>query len=91
MIKDTEQDLVLAPGLYWRLFLQPKLREKLCLKYPHKKIVLDDTSIVVTVPQVDKQFVKTDIDWPDIEKQLLEWDHHFLAGKKLKLVISLTI
>ena len=91
VIKDTEQDLVLAPGFYWRLFLQPKLREKLCLKYPHKKIVLDDTSIVVTVPRVDKltrQFAKTDIDWPDIEKQLLEWGHHFLAGKKLKLMIS---
>ncbi|CAK41748.1 hypothetical protein CBS115989_3613 [Aspergillus niger] len=91
VIKDTEQDLVLAPGFYWRLFLQPKLREKLCLKYPHKKIALDDTSIVVTVPRRDKltrQFDKTDIDWPDIERQLLEWGHHFLAGKKLKLLIS---
>ncbi|RAK96160.1 uncharacterized protein BO80DRAFT_313732, partial [Aspergillus ibericus CBS 121593] len=49
VIKDTEQDLVLVPEFYWRLFLQPKLRENLCLKYPHKKIALDDTSIVVTV------------------------------------------
>ncbi|KAI9041044.1 uncharacterized protein KD926_007460 [Aspergillus affinis] len=93
VIKDTEQDLVLAPGFYWRLFFQPKLREKLCLKYPHKKIALDDTSIVVTVPRRDKltrQFGKTDIDWPGIEKQLLEWGYHFLAGKKLKLMISAT-
>ncbi|PGH02176.1 hypothetical protein AJ80_08899 [Polytolypa hystricis UAMH7299] len=73
VIKDTEQDLVLAPGFYWRLFLEPKLREKLCAKYPHRKIVLDDTSIVVM---------------PDIEKQLSEWGHHFLAGKRLKLIIS---
>ena len=51
VIKDTEQVLVLASGFYWKLFLQPKLNEKLCLKYPHTKIVLDDTSMVVTVCQ----------------------------------------
>ncbi|KAL4866678.1 hypothetical protein BDV12DRAFT_187221 [Aspergillus spectabilis] len=44
VIKDTEQDLVLAPGFYWRLFLQPKLREKLDAKYLHKRIVIDDTT-----------------------------------------------
>ncbi|KAL4872345.1 hypothetical protein BDV12DRAFT_193439 [Aspergillus spectabilis] len=73
VIEDTEQDLVLAPGFHWRLFLQPKLREKLDAKYPHKKLVIDDTSIMLTVPRVDKvdqQFPKTDINWPEIEKQL---------------------
>lgn len=91
MIKDTEQDLVLTPGFHWRLFLQPKLREKLDAKYPHQKLVIDDTSIMLTVPQVDKvdrQFPKTDINWPEIEKQLYEWGHHFLSGKRLKLIIS---
>ncbi|KAL4937299.1 hypothetical protein BDV06DRAFT_227080 [Aspergillus oleicola] len=91
VIKDTEQDLVLAPGFYWRLFLQPKLREKLDAKYPHKKIVIDDTSIMLAVPRVDKvdqQFPKTDINWSEIEKQLFEWGHHFQAGKKLKLIIA---
>jgi hypothetical protein len=91
VIKDTEQNLVLAPGFYWRLFLQPKLREKLCHKFPHRKIVLDDTSIVMSVPRLDKvdrQFPQSDINWPEIEKQLSEWGHHFLAGKRLKLIIA---
>lgn len=91
MIKDTEQDLVIAPGFYWRLSLQPNLREKLCFKYPRKKIALDDTSIVVTVPwhgKLTRQFDKTDVDWPDVVRQLLEWGHHFLAGKKSNLLIS---
>jgi hypothetical protein len=91
VIKDTEQNLVLAPGFYWRLFLQPKLREKLCHKFPHRKIILDDTSIVMSVPwldKVDRQFSKSDIDWPEIEKQLSEWGSHFLAGKRLKLIMA---
>jgi hypothetical protein len=68
-----------------------KLREKLCHKFPHKKIVLDDTSIVMSVPRLDKvdgQFPKSDINWPEIEKQLSEWGHRFLAGKRLKLIIA---
>ncbi|KAF9884069.1 hypothetical protein FE257_002299 [Aspergillus nanangensis] len=91
VVEDTEQNLVLAPGFYWRLFLQPKLREKLCRKYPHKNILSDDTSVVASVPRLEKltrQFPKTDIDWPDIEKHLFDWGHHFLAGKRMKLVIS---
>ncbi|KAL4763395.1 uncharacterized protein BDW70DRAFT_148555 [Aspergillus foveolatus] len=91
VIKDTEQNLVLAPGFYWRLFLQPKLREKLCHKFPHRKIILDDTSIVMSVSwldKVDRQFSKSDINWPEIEKQLSEWGSHFLAGKRLKLIIA---
>lgn len=80
------KDLVLAPGFYWKLFLQLKLI-KLFLKYLYKKIVLDDTSIVVTVSRCDKlsrQFILTGIDGPDIERQLLEWGHHFFAGKGIE-------
>ncbi|KAL3489585.1 hypothetical protein BJX62DRAFT_226498 [Aspergillus germanicus] len=60
--------------------------------YPYKKIALDDTSIVVSVTRLPdkltRQFDKTDFDWPAIENQLLEWGHHVLAGKRMKLIIS---
>lgn len=92
VVKDTEQDLVLASGFYWRLFLQPKLKELLCRKYPHKSIICDDTSIVVSVTRhqdkLTRRFDQTNIDWPAIEKQLFEWGPLFLAGKKMKLIIS---
>lgn len=91
--KDTEQDLVLAPKFHWRLFLQPKLNELLCRKYPQKKIISDDTSVTVSVNQHNqrnliRRFDRTDVDWPAIEKQLLDWGDLFLAGKKLRLNIS---
>ncbi|KAI7968770.1 hypothetical protein EIK77_002380 [Talaromyces pinophilus] len=93
--KDTEQDLVLAPGFHWRLFLQPKLKEILCRKFPHKSIVVDDTSVVVSVTRhpdkLTRRFDRTDIDWPVIEKQLVDWGHLFLAGKKMKLIISFSL
>lgn len=89
--KDTEQDLVLAPRFHWRLFLQPKLKELLIRKYPHRKLESDDTSVVVSATRqrgIPLRFDGTDIDWSSIEKQLFDWGDLFLAGKKLRLVIS---
>ncbi|KAJ5986554.1 hypothetical protein N7451_010919 [Penicillium sp. IBT 35674x] len=89
--KDTEQDLVLAPRFHWRLFLQPKLKELLIRKYPQRKLKSDDTSVVVSATRqrgLSLRFDGTDIDWPSIEKQLFDWGDLFLAGKKLRLVIS---
>jgi hypothetical protein len=43
---------------------------------------------VPRVDKIDRQFPKTDINWPEIEKQLCDWGHHFQAGKKLKLIIA---
>ena len=91
MAKDTEQDLVLAPRFHWRLFLQPKLKELLIRKYPHRKLEPDDTSVVVSATRqkgLTLRFDRTDIDWTSIEKQLLDWGGLFLAGKKLRLAIS---
>ncbi|OQD75547.1 hypothetical protein PENANT_c153G06638 [Penicillium antarcticum] len=91
VVKDTEQDLVLAPRFYWRLFLQPKLKELLIRKYPRRELELDDTSIVVSATRqkgITRRFDRTDIEWSSIEKQLHDWGDLFLAGKKLRLSIS---
>lgn len=88
--KDTEQDLVLAPRFYWKLFLQPKLEGLIVRKYPHRKLESDDTSVVVSATRqkgLVLRFDRTDIHWTSIEKQLLDWGDVFLAGKKLRLVI----
>lgn len=84
MAKDTEQDLVLAPRFYWRLFLQPKLKELLVRKYPHRKLESDDTSVIVSATRqkgLTRRFDRTDVDWCSIEKQLFDWGDLFLAGK----------
>ena len=47
--KSTEQDLVLAPRLHWRLFLGPKLKEVIGKKFAQKSVKLDDTTIVMSV------------------------------------------
>ncbi|KAJ5865177.1 uncharacterized protein N7529_007093 [Penicillium soppii] len=91
--KNTEQDLVLAPRFYWRLFLQPKLNELVGKKFPQRRVELDDTAIVVSVNRRTQQdlilcFDQTDVDWPTVEKQLLSWGDLFSAGKKLTLNIS---
>jgi hypothetical protein len=51
--KETEQDLVLAPALYWRLFLKSKLEEVVLCKIRSKKrdLQAEDTKIVITVTQ----------------------------------------
>jgi hypothetical protein len=38
--RDTEQDLVLAPGSYWDLFLRPKLEKLLHKKLSHSKCMM---------------------------------------------------
>ncbi|KAJ5529828.1 hypothetical protein N7527_003221 [Penicillium freii] len=91
VVKDTEQDLVLAPRFYWRLFLQPKLKELIIRKYPHRKLQLDDTSVIVSATRqkgFPLRYDGTDIDWSSIEKQLFDWGDLFLTGKKLKLSVS---
>lgn len=93
--KDTEQDLVLAPAAYWRLFLNPKLEKVLLCKMLAKKrtVKSEDTKIVITVTQrlerdVTKRFDNTDIDWSVIERQLILWADLYRAGRKLRVNIS---
>lgn len=93
-LDDTEQDLVLAPSCYWERFLKPKLETVVAQKFTRaQRVRLDDTNITVSIndrseDKLSGTFPKLSIDWSPIENQLLEWANLFVAGKKLKLIIS---
>jgi hypothetical protein len=93
--RDTELDLVLAPGAFWSTRLKQKLEELLLPQKKRRKMSFqaDDTNVAVCVKDrserdLIKRFNKLDIDWTVIEKQLLSWSHLFRAGRKLRINIS---
>lgn len=92
--KDTEQDVVLAPATYWRLFLQSKLEKLLGKKLAkNRPVKSEDTTVVVSVTErsqrdLTKRFDDTDIDWTIVERQLVVWGELFRAGKKLRLNLA---
>jgi hypothetical protein len=48
--KDTEPEVLLAPGCYWRLVLQAQLKELLQKKFPRSRgVQSEDTTVVVSV------------------------------------------
>lgn len=96
VLKETEQDLVLAPSEFWEHFLESKLEKVLLRKERAKSRALkpEDTKIVVIVtqqrsePSLTKSFDETNIDWSVVETQLVAWSDLFIAGKKLRVTIS---
>lgn len=92
--KDTEADLVLAPGAYWIKFFRAKLQKYVAKKLPcNANVHVEDTNITVivrdrTVHNFIKSYDGLDIRWSEIEKQLQAWASYFQSGKALRLDIT---
>ncbi|KIM94789.1 hypothetical protein OIDMADRAFT_63258, partial [Oidiodendron maius Zn] len=76
ILKDTEQNLVLALTFYWPQYLKPKLEKLLRKKVSSNKgVTPDDTNVVISVTDqserdLTRRFDETEIEWPVVEKQL---------------------
>ncbi|RYN43629.1 hypothetical protein AA0117_g13566, partial [Alternaria alternata] len=92
--KDTEQDVVLAPSAYWRLYLRAKVDKLLSRKLPHgRRVKCDDTNVVASVNDrserdLTKRFDDMDVDWLLVERQLMRWGGLLRSGKKLRVDLS---
>lgn len=92
--KDTEQDIVLAPAVYWSMFLRTKLNALLGKKIASgKRIKPDDSNVVVSVNErserdLVRRFDEINVDWSVVEKQLLSWGELVRADKDLRVEIS---
>jgi hypothetical protein len=91
--KDTELDVILAPGAYWTKYLQSKL-DKLAKKLPSNRTFhIDDTDIAVCVNyrgevNLAMRSDSLDVDWKMIESKLQAWSHLLLDGERLKINLS---
>jgi hypothetical protein len=92
--KETEPDLVLAPGAFWTTALRPRLDKLSARKLPQNKCFsVDETIVVVSVTDrterdINKRFDDLDIDWKVLEKQLEIWSPLLRVGKRLRIDIS---
>ncbi|KAG9196829.1 hypothetical protein G6514_003942 [Epicoccum nigrum] len=92
--KDTEQDIVLAPAVYWRMYLQPKVEKLVDKKLSQgRQVEYDDTSVMASVNDrserdLCKWYDDMHVDWPVVERQLLRWAELFRSGKKLRVDLS---
>jgi hypothetical protein len=51
VIEDTESDVVVSSGCYWRLVLQNRLDQVVRRKFGDRRLRHDDTAVVVSVTQ----------------------------------------
>lgn len=92
--RDTEQDVVLAPAVYWEMYLQAKVDKLADRKLPRSSQVrLDDTGVVASVNDrserdLTRRFDGMDVDWSAVERQFARWSDPFRSGKKLRVDLT---
>jgi hypothetical protein len=80
IIKDTEPDVVLAPGAYWNKYLRSKLDKLVKKKLPlNRTFHVNDTDIAVCVNYKGEADLITrsdglDINWKMVESKLQAWE-----------------
>jgi hypothetical protein len=95
ILDDTEQDVALAPAVYWDRFLRTEL-ETAVRKWEqnrNKALKSEGGSVAVSVSKhgqkkFTKPFEGTNINWSMIENQLLKWGDFFHEGKTLSLDLT---
>ena len=93
-VKNTERDVVLQPAAFFDIILSPKVKATAAKKIsPNKNVQLDDIGVIVSVNDRTERdlnwtFDPLDIDWAEIEEQLVEWGELCRAGKKLRVDLS---
>ncbi|KAM0362010.1 hypothetical protein ACHAO7_011439 [Fusarium culmorum] len=92
--KDTEPDVVLAPGAYWTKYLWSKVDKLAKKKLPANRIFhVDDIDIAVCVNYKGEEDLNTrsdglGVNWKMIESKLQAWSYLLLDGKRLKISLS---
>jgi len=89
--KQTEDDLVLAPGDFWNQALSSKVAD--IAKSTGKPCKADATIIVLSVNDrterdITKRFEELNIDWPVVESKLQAWSYLLRIGKRLRVGVT---
>lgn len=95
LTSNTEQDVVIAPSDFWRLKLKSKVDAAIQKKLPGTKYAPDEAYIVASVndrseDDLELAFEDCVIEWPDIEKRLLQWSALYLCQKEAENQIKIT-
>lgn len=91
---NTEQNVVLAPYVFVHEVLQPRIDVILQKKLPSsKRVGLDDIKVVVSVNErgerdLTKRYDEGDLEWTEVDQQLVGWSDLLLAGKKLRVQLA---
>ncbi|KAF6796396.1 hypothetical protein CSOJ01_13214 [Colletotrichum sojae] len=92
--KDSDQNIIVSPEVFWKTRLRSKLRDVLDRKLPSTKTFeAVDTDVVVSVTDraqrdLVKRFDELDVNWSMLETQLQVWSHLTQVGKCLRIDLS---